>query len=143
VDLTSRQLIERPVTVTCVSNAVGGPYISTANVTGVLLADILEEAGVRRGADQVFTTSVDGWTCGSPTAVLTDPGRQALLVIGMNGEPLPIEHGFPVRMIVPGLSVSCPPPSGSPIWSSPRSTRSGLIGSAAGAASPDQDNVPD
>jgi DMSO/TMAO reductase YedYZ molybdopterin-dependent catalytic subunit len=102
-DLKSRRLIERPVTMTCVSNEVGGPYISTANFTGVLLADILQEAGVRRGADQVFTTSVDGWTCGSPTAVLTDPGRQAMLVIGMNGEPLPIEHGFPVRMIVPGL----------------------------------------
>jgi Oxidoreductase molybdopterin binding domain len=69
----------------------------------VLLADLLKEAGVRRGADQVFTTSVDGWTCGSPTAVLTDPDHQAMLVIGMNGEPLPIEHGFPVRMIVPGL----------------------------------------
>jgi DMSO/TMAO reductase YedYZ molybdopterin-dependent catalytic subunit len=102
-DLKSRKLIERPVTMTCVSNEVGGPYISTANFIGVLLADILEEAGVRRGADQVFTTSVDGWTCGSPTAVLTDPARQAMLVIGMNGEPLPIEHGFPVRMIVPGL----------------------------------------
>jgi DMSO/TMAO reductase YedYZ molybdopterin-dependent catalytic subunit len=102
-DLTSRPLIERPVTMTCVSNEVGGPYISTANFTGVLLADLLEEVGVQRGADQVFTTSVDGWTCGSPTAVLTDPSRQAMLVIGMNGEPLPIEHGFPVRMIVPGL----------------------------------------
>ena len=102
-DLTSRPLIERPVTMTCVSNEVGGPYISTANFTGVLLADILKEAGVRRGADQVFTTSVDGWTCGTPTAALTDPARQAMLVIGMNGEPLPIEHGFPVRMLVPGL----------------------------------------
>ncbi|MFZ0121379.1 MAG: molybdopterin-dependent oxidoreductase [Pseudonocardiaceae bacterium] len=102
-DLKSRKLIERPVTLTCVSNEVGGPYISTANFTGVLVADILKEAGVRRGADQVFTTSVDGWTCGSPTAALTDPNRQAMLVIGMNGEPLPIEHGFPVRMIVPGL----------------------------------------
>jgi DMSO/TMAO reductase YedYZ molybdopterin-dependent catalytic subunit len=102
-DLTSRTLIERPVTMTCVSNEVGGPYISTANFTGALLADILTEAGVQRGADQVFTTSVDGWTCGSPTTALTDPGRQAMLVIGMNGEPLPIEHGFPVRMIVPGL----------------------------------------
>lgn len=102
-DLTSRRLIERPVTMTCVSNEVGGPYISTANFTGVLLADILQEAGVRHGADQVYTTSVDGWTCGSPTAVLADPARQAMLVIGMNGEALPIEHGFPVRMFVPGL----------------------------------------
>jgi DMSO/TMAO reductase YedYZ molybdopterin-dependent catalytic subunit len=102
-DLTSRTLVERPVTMTCVSNEVGGPYISTVNFTGVLLADILNEAGVARGADQVFTTSVDGWTCGSPTAVLADPGRQAMLVIAMNREPLPIEHGFPVRLLVPGL----------------------------------------
>ncbi|MGH3672931.1 MAG: molybdopterin-dependent oxidoreductase, partial [Pseudonocardiaceae bacterium] len=102
-DLTSLRLIERPVTMVCVSNEVGGPYISTAAFTGVLLADILKEAGVQRGADQVFTTSVDGWTCGTPTATLTDPGRQAMLVIAMNGEPLPVEHGFPVRMIVPGL----------------------------------------
>jgi DMSO/TMAO reductase YedYZ molybdopterin-dependent catalytic subunit len=102
-DLTSRPLVERTVTMTCVSNEVGGPYLSTSNFTGVLLADILTEAGVQRGADQVFTTSVDGWTCGSPTEVLADPSQQAMLVIGMNREPLPIEHGFPVRMIVPGL----------------------------------------
>jgi DMSO/TMAO reductase YedYZ molybdopterin-dependent catalytic subunit len=102
-DLTSRRLIERPVTMTCVSNEIGGPYVSTANFTGVLLADILAEAGVQRGADQVFTTSVDGWTCGSPTELLADPATQAMLVIGMNSEPLPIEHGFPVRLVVPGL----------------------------------------
>jgi DMSO/TMAO reductase YedYZ molybdopterin-dependent catalytic subunit len=102
-DLTSRALIQRPVTMICVSNEVGGPYLSTANFTGVLLAGILKEAGVQRGAEQVFTTSVDGWTCGTPTATLTDPNRQAMLVIGMNGQPLPVEHGFPVRMLVPGL----------------------------------------
>ena len=102
-DLRARKLIERPVTMTCVSNEVGGPYLSTAQFTGVLLADILKEAGVARGADQVFTTSLDGWTCGTPTATLTDPARQAMLVIAMNREPLPIEHGFPVRMLVPGL----------------------------------------
>jgi DMSO/TMAO reductase YedYZ molybdopterin-dependent catalytic subunit len=102
-DLTSRTLIERPVTMTCVSNEIGGPYISTSNFTGVLLADILNEVGMRPGADQTLTTSVDGWTCGTPTTTLTDPARQAMLVIGMNREPLPIEHGFPVRMLVPGL----------------------------------------
>jgi DMSO/TMAO reductase YedYZ molybdopterin-dependent catalytic subunit len=102
-DLTSRTLIERPVTMTCVSNEVGGPYLSTVNFTGVLLADVLKAVGVQRGADQVYTTSVDGWTCGTPTATLAHPARQAMLVIGMNREPLPIEHGFPVRMLVPGL----------------------------------------
>jgi hypothetical protein len=88
---------------TCVSNEIGGPYISTANFTGVLLADILADAGLQHGADQAFTTSVDGWTCGTPTAALIDPARRAMLVIAMNGQPLPIEHGFPVRMVVPGL----------------------------------------
>ncbi|MGH3938134.1 MAG: molybdopterin-dependent oxidoreductase [Pseudonocardiaceae bacterium] len=102
-DLTSRRLVERTVTMTCVSNEIGGPYISTANFTGVLLADLLAEAGVQKGADQVFTTSIDGWTCGSPTSDVADPGRQAMLAIGMNSEPLPPEHGFPVRMLVPGL----------------------------------------
>jgi DMSO/TMAO reductase YedYZ molybdopterin-dependent catalytic subunit len=102
-DLMSRALIERPLTMTCVSNEVGGPYISTANFTGVLLADILAEAGVQRAAEQAFSTSVDGWTCGTPTAALTDAGRNAMLVIAMNGEPLPVEHGFPVRLVVPGL----------------------------------------
>lgn len=102
-ELTSRPLIERPVTMTCVSNEVGGPYLATAIFTGVLLADLLKEAGVARGADQAYTSSVDGWTCGTPTATLLDPARQAMLVIGMNHEPLPIEHGFPVRLLVPGL----------------------------------------
>ncbi|HEU0088146.1 MAG TPA: molybdopterin-dependent oxidoreductase [Pseudonocardiaceae bacterium] len=102
-ELTARRLIERTVTLTCVSNEIGGPYISTANFTGVLLADLLAEAGPAPGADQVLTTSVDGWTCGTPTETVLEPGREAMLVIGMNGEPLPIEHGFPVRMLVPGL----------------------------------------
>lgn len=102
-DLTSRRLVERTVTMTCVSNEVGGQYLSTSNFTGVLLADILKDAGVQPGADQVFTTSDDGWTCGTPTATLRDPRREAMLVIAMNDQPLPIEHGFPVRMLVPGL----------------------------------------
>jgi len=102
-DLRSRRLVERTVTMTCVSNEIGGPYLSTSNFTGVLLSDILAEAGVQPGADQLFTTSVDGWTCGTPTADVADPDREAMLVIAMNGEPLPVEHGFPVRMLVPGL----------------------------------------
>lgn len=102
-DLISRKLIEVPLTMTCVSNEIGGPYISTAYFTGVLVADILADVGVQGGADQALSTSVDGWTCGTPTAALTDPGGKAMLVIAMNGEPLPVEHGFPVRMVVPGL----------------------------------------
>lgn len=102
-DLTRRRMVERTVTMTCVSNQIGGPYVSTTNFTGVMLADILEEAGVQRGADQLFATSVDGWTCGSPTEAAMDRSREAMLVVAMNREPLPVEHGFPVRVLIPGL----------------------------------------
>ncbi len=100
--LRARRLVEAPITMTCVSNPVGGYLMSTAVFTGVPLADLLAEAGVRPGAQQVFSTSVDGFTTGTPVASLTD-GRDAVLAIGMNGVPLPVEHGFPVRMVVPGL----------------------------------------
>jgi DMSO/TMAO reductase YedYZ molybdopterin-dependent catalytic subunit len=102
-DLLSRPLVERTITMTCVSNPVGGNLISTANFVGVELRNLLLEAGVRPGADQIYSTSVDGWYTGTPTDVLLEPGRGALLAIGMNGEGLPAEHGFPVRMVVPGL----------------------------------------
>lgn len=102
-DLRSRELVERTITMTCVSNEVGGPYVSTSNFTGVLLRDVLMEAGVKPGADQLFGTSSDGWTAGTPVDVVMEAERGALLALGMNGEPLPVEHGFPVRMVVPGL----------------------------------------
>ena len=102
-DLMARPLVERTITMTCVSNVVGGPYISTADFVGVELRDLLLEAGVQPGADQVLSTSLDGWTAGSPTDVIMEPGRGALVAVGMNGEALPAEHGFPVRLIVPGL----------------------------------------
>jgi DMSO/TMAO reductase YedYZ molybdopterin-dependent catalytic subunit len=100
--LMARRLTEAWVTLNCVSNPVGGPLIGNAWWSGVRLADILEEAGVQAGADAVLQTSDDGWTCGTPLAALTD-GRDAMLVVAMNGEPLPIAHGFPVRTLVPGL----------------------------------------
>ena len=102
-DLLARPLVERTITMTCVSNPVGGDLISTANFIGVDLRDILLEAGIRPGAEQLFSTSIDGWTAGTPVEVVMEPDRGALLAIGMNGEPLPPEHGFPVRMVVPGL----------------------------------------
>lgn len=102
-DLRGRDLVERTVTMTCVSNEVGGPYVSTANFVGVPLRDVLMEAGVKSDANQLFSTSVDGWTAGSPIDVVMDPDRGALLALGMNGVPLPVEHGFPVRIVVPGL----------------------------------------
>ncbi len=100
--LMSRPLIERDVTLTCVSNEVGGRYVGNARWLGAPLKDLLDEVGVDPSADQLVSRSVDGFTAGSPTATVLD-GRDAMLAIAMNGEPLPIAHGFPVRMIVPGL----------------------------------------
>lgn len=106
-DLLRRELIERDITLTCVSNEVGGPYVGNARWIGVPLRDLLAECGVKppsRGgpADQLVARSVDGMTIGSPVEDLMD-GRDAMLALGMNGEPLPFQHGFPVRMVVPGL----------------------------------------
>ncbi|MFP5070436.1 molybdopterin-dependent oxidoreductase [Pseudonocardia nantongensis] len=100
--LRARRLIEVPITMTCVSNPVGGNLMSNARFLGVPLAELLAEAGVRPGAEQLLSTSVDGFTTGTAIGPVTD-GRDAMLAIGMNGEALPVEHGFPVRMVVPGL----------------------------------------
>jgi DMSO/TMAO reductase YedYZ molybdopterin-dependent catalytic subunit len=102
-DLVRRRLTEDWVTICCVSNVVGGNLIGNAFWSGVLVRDLLEEAGVQAGADAVRQTSQDGWTCGTPLSALTDPSRNAMLAVAMNGRPLPVEHGFPVRMVVPGL----------------------------------------
>ena len=101
-DLLARPMVERTITICCVSNEVGGPYIGNAVWQGVLLADLLDEAGVDSRAEQIFNTSVDGWTCGFPVGAALD-GRDAMIAIGMNGTALPLEHGYPVRLIVPGL----------------------------------------
>jgi DMSO/TMAO reductase YedYZ molybdopterin-dependent catalytic subunit len=100
--LLARATIERDITLACVSNEVGGPYVGNARWIGAPLADLLREAGVRSDASQIVSRSVDGFTIGTPTAVVMD-GRDAMLAVSMNGEPLPLEHGFPVRMLVPGL----------------------------------------
>ena len=101
--LSAKPLVEHMVTLTCVSNEVGGPLAGNALWLGYPIRELLAEARPQQGADMVLSTSDDGWTAGTPLEVLTDPDRQALLAIGMNGAPLPIEHGFPVRMVVPGL----------------------------------------
>ena len=101
-ELLTRPLIERDITLACVSNEVGGSYIGNARWVGVSLGDLLDEVVVVPGADQLVSRSSDGFTAGTPTSVVRD-GRDAMLAISMNGEPLPLEHGFPVRMIVPGL----------------------------------------
>ena len=102
-DLLDRQLTEAWVTLCCVSNVVGGDLIGNAFWSGVLVRELLAEAGVKPGANAVRQTSRDGWDCGTPLAALTDPHRNAMLAIAMNGQPLPVQHGFPVRMVVPGL----------------------------------------
>ena len=101
-DLRDMDLIERDITLTCVSNDVGGPYVGGARWLGVRLTDVLDLAKVGDTADQILSTDVDGMTISTPLGVATD-GRDAMLAIGMNGEALPREHGFPVRMVVPGL----------------------------------------
>jgi DMSO/TMAO reductase YedYZ molybdopterin-dependent catalytic subunit len=101
-DLVARELTQSWVTLNCVSNEVGGDLIGNAWWSGVRLADLLAEAGPHPEADAVLQTSEDGWTCGTPLTTLTDD-RNAMLAVAMNGAPLPIEHGFPVRTLVPGL----------------------------------------
>lgn len=101
-DLLEREQIERHITLSCVSNEVGGGLVGNALFQGVRMKDVLDEAGVQPDATQVVSRSIDGWNCGSPTSVIMD-GRDAILAIAMNGEPLPAEHGYPVRLVVPGL----------------------------------------
>ncbi|MFP5308092.1 MAG: molybdopterin-dependent oxidoreductase [Actinomycetes bacterium] len=101
-DLAELDVVEHHVTIACVSNEVGDDLVGNALWRGVRLADVLAMAGVERGATQLVGRSVDGWTAGFPTDVALD-GREALVAFGMNGEPLPFEHGFPARLIVPGL----------------------------------------
>lgn len=102
-DLAAMRLVERDITLTCVSNDVGGPYIGAARWLGAPLRDVFDLAGIAEtGADQILATDVDGMTISTPLRVALD-GRGALIAIGMNGTPLPREHGFPARMVVPGL----------------------------------------
>jgi DMSO/TMAO reductase YedYZ molybdopterin-dependent catalytic subunit len=106
-ELTYQELLDLPsveevVTLQCVSNEVGGDLVGNAVWQGVPLADLLERAGVQEAGEQLFSRSVDGWTCGFPTDLVGD-GRLALVAYAMNGEPLPPAHGFPVRLVVSGL----------------------------------------
>ncbi|MCC5953217.1 MAG: molybdopterin-dependent oxidoreductase [Acidimicrobiia bacterium] len=100
-ELLARELVEADITLTCVSNEVGGNLVGTARWLGVRLDDLLADAGIDPAADQIVGRSTDGYTCGFPVDTLD--GRDALVAVAMNGEPLPLRHGFPARLIVPGL----------------------------------------
>ncbi|MCU1412579.1 MAG: oxidoreductase [Rhodoglobus sp.] len=102
-ELLALPLVEHTVTLMCVSNEVGGNLVGNATWLGYPIRDLLAQAGPLPGADMVLSTSVDGFTAGSPLSVLLEEDRQSLLAVGMNGEPLPLEHGFPARLVVPGL----------------------------------------
>jgi DMSO/TMAO reductase YedYZ molybdopterin-dependent catalytic subunit len=102
-DLGELPLIEQYVTISCVSNEVGGDLVGNAKWTGVRLRDVLAMAGVQSGATQLVGRSVDGWTAGMPTAWVMDPAREPMIALKMNDAPLPRNHGFPARLIVPGL----------------------------------------
>ncbi len=101
-DLLGQRLVDRAVTLSCVSNPVGGGYAGNAVWTGVLLEDLFEQAGVLPEAEQVVGRSVTGWTGGFPREVVGD-GRTAMVAVAMNGEPLPVRTGFPARLVVAGL----------------------------------------
>jgi DMSO/TMAO reductase YedYZ molybdopterin-dependent catalytic subunit len=101
-DLRSMRQVEADITLSCVSNETGGSLVGTARWQGVLLSDVLREAGLQRGAEQVVGFSVDRFSAGFPVRYATD-GRLSMIALGMNGEPLPVEHGFPARLVVPGL----------------------------------------
>lgn len=107
ISYTYDQLLDRanlvePVTLSCVSNQVGGDLVGNAVWQGVALTELLDEAGVADGATQIASRSVDGWTCGFPTELAYD-GRTSMVAIAMNDEPLPVAHGFPARLVVSGL----------------------------------------
>jgi len=102
LELMAEPQVQRSITLTCVSNVVGGHLVGNATWIGVRLDSLLQRAGVLLGADCLLATSIDGFTTTTPLAALTD-GRDALLAVAMNGAPLPIQHGFSVRMVVPGL----------------------------------------
>jgi DMSO/TMAO reductase YedYZ molybdopterin-dependent catalytic subunit len=108
IELTYDELVALPafeqyVTIACVSNEVGGNLVGNAKWTGVALRDVLEMAGVQATADQLVGRSVDGFTAGMPVEWVMDPSRKPMIAVGMNGEPLPRDHGYPARLIIPGL----------------------------------------
>jgi DMSO/TMAO reductase YedYZ molybdopterin-dependent catalytic subunit len=102
-ELSAMPLFEQYVTIACVSNEVGGDLVGNALWTGVDLREVLDMAGVQPEGEQLVGRSVDGFTAGFPTSWAMDPDRHPMIAIGMNGQPLPPDHGYPARLIIPGL----------------------------------------
>ena len=102
-ELLDMPMVEADLTLNCVSNPIGGPYIGSTRFLGVPTVDLLERVGIRPGVEQILSTSHDGMTISTPVEALLDRERGALLAVAMNGAPLPRAHGFPVRMVTPGL----------------------------------------
>jgi len=102
-DLLALPMFEQYVTIACVSNEVGGGLVGNAKWTGIRLREVLEIAGPQTGATQLVGRSIDGWTAGMPTAWVMDQDREPMIALLMNDAPLPREHGFPARLIIPGL----------------------------------------
>jgi DMSO/TMAO reductase YedYZ molybdopterin-dependent catalytic subunit len=102
-ELLAMPLFEQYVTIACVSDRVGDDLVGNALWTGVRLKDVLQAAGVQAGATQVVGRSVDGFTAGFPTSWAMAPEREPMIVVGMDRDLLPAAHGFPARLIVPGL----------------------------------------
>ena len=150
ITISFDELIRRPltadyITLTCVSNPVGGPYVGNAVWIGASLASLLREAGIRAGAEQLLCTSVDGFTSGTPVQTVMD-GRDAMLAVAMNGTALPVEHGFPVRMVVPGLYgyvSACKWITDINVTTMGGSSRTGRSRAGLGPAGADQDRVAD
>ncbi|HEX3265828.1 MAG TPA: molybdopterin-dependent oxidoreductase [Candidatus Limnocylindrales bacterium] len=101
--LVALPIVEQYVTIACVSNEVGGELVGNAKWTGVALRDVLSMAGVQATADQLVGRSVDGFTAGMPVEWVMDESRTPMIAVAMNGQPLPRAHGYPARLIVPGL----------------------------------------
>jgi DMSO/TMAO reductase YedYZ molybdopterin-dependent catalytic subunit len=102
-DLLGLPMFEQYVTISCVSNEVGGNLVGNAKWTGVRLRDVLDLAGVSPSASQLVGRSVDGWTAGMPMSWIMDAEREPMVAVQMNDAPLPRAHGYPARLIVPGL----------------------------------------
>ena len=143
-ELLRRPLTETFVTLTCVSDPVEGPYVGNARWLGASLASLIREARPRAGADQILSTSTDGFTCGTPVQTVLD-GRDALLAVAMNGQPLPVEHGFPVPHGGAGpVRVRVGDQVGHRHQADHVRRRDGVLGAARlVAAGRDQDRVPD